>query len=120
MSPYPRVNNIVDCVGNERLRTVISENVNTPNICADLHWRSHDPNDDTDMVAIRVQVVASKRYNVTFLYDVPGAEPGAATFGASANLYLPRDSRIALSRSEKQCAPSAGSHDTIDAIAADA
>lgn len=64
-------------------------------------------------------VQADGHKTVSFRNDMRGIGPASSNLGAMPNLRLPWESRMALSQSKKQCAPSVGSHDTVDAVFAD-
>lgn len=71
------------------------------------------------MVVVRIQLINENHLNVPFLYGLPSIEPAPGTLKESANLCLPWDSCMALSKVKKKGALSAGSHDTDDAVVAD-
>lgn len=89
LSLYLRVDGTVDYVGVKRFQTVISENDDTHSIRRTLIGQSYAPNDDTDMMVVRVQSIDENHLNVSFPYHVLGIKPGPATLGESAILYLP-------------------------------
>lgn len=72
-----RVDGTVDYVGEGRLQTVILEIEDTLSICRNLHRQSYAPNDDTDRVVVRVQLIDENELNVPFPHNVAGIEPGS-------------------------------------------
>lgn len=102
LSIYNCANGTVKYVGEEWFLTVISENNDIPNICQTPYKQLYEPNDDTDKVLVRGQIVGEKHPNVAFSYDVPGIEPESTALAELANLYQPWDSLMALFQTENQ------------------
>lgn len=79
LSFYLRVEGIVDYVKKGRLQTVTSENDDTHCICRTVPRISYLSNDNTEVVAVRLQLIDENCLKGPFSYNVLGIEPAPAT-----------------------------------------